>query len=123
MPSKHELTAGISTQMLEEGRAPLEYADEEPVIILRIASSIEAFRATCSHLHGPLQDRLLDGTQVICPWHHAYFDLRTGQTLTAPAFNSLERDDVGQRRQGRHRQSQPDEGEGALRSHRPGRKR
>src|SRR6185437_9850420 len=51
----------------------------------------------CTHYHGPLGEGLLvDGT-VRCPWHHACFDLRTGEAVRAPALSPLDCWSVQQR--------------------------
>src|SRR5262249_25496063 len=55
----------------------------------RRAGEIFALSAHCTHYHGPLAEGLVvDGT-IRCPWHHACFDLRSGEALRAPAFDPL----------------------------------
>ncbi len=63
--------------------------DGEPVVAARIDGKVCAIAATCPHRGALLADGVLDGTRVICPWHHAAFDLTTGAHLDVPAFDGV----------------------------------
>jgi chlorite dismutase/DNA-binding Lrp family transcriptional regulator/nitrite reductase/ring-hydroxylating ferredoxin subunit len=64
----------------------LVYLAGEPVALFRKDESFFATGNVCSHARGPLCEGELSATEpkVRCPWHAAYFDLRTGEG-TRPA--------------------------------------
>jgi NADPH-dependent 2,4-dienoyl-CoA reductase/sulfur reductase-like enzyme len=48
-----------------------------------------AVAANCTHYNGPLVDGVIVDETVRCPWHHACFDLQTGEPLRAPALSPI----------------------------------
>jgi NADPH-dependent 2,4-dienoyl-CoA reductase/sulfur reductase-like enzyme/nitrite reductase/ring-hydroxylating ferredoxin subunit len=87
-PAGPDLTQGVALGAAS-GTMLLGHVGDEEVLLVRSASSIFAIDAHCSHYHGPLVDGLAVGESVRCPWHHACFDLRTGEAVRAPALAPL----------------------------------
>src|ERR1700737_3498898 len=67
----------------------LGHVGDQDVLLVRSGPEIFAIDAHCSHYHGPLTEGLVVGDSIRCPWHHACFDLRTGEAAPAPAFTPL----------------------------------
>jgi NADPH-dependent 2,4-dienoyl-CoA reductase/sulfur reductase-like enzyme/nitrite reductase/ring-hydroxylating ferredoxin subunit len=87
-PAGPDLSKGVALSEFS-GATLLGHVGEEEVLLVRSGSEILAIEAHCSHYHGPLAEGLLTGESIRCPWHHACFDLRTGEAARAPALNSL----------------------------------
>ncbi|EJL52512.1 NAD(P)H-nitrite reductase [Rhizobium sp. CF122] len=88
-PSGPDLALGIALADLPDGGKLVGHRDGEAVLLVRRGAEIFAVAAACSHYGGPLVDGLVADNSVRCPWHHACFDLRTGEALRAPALSPL----------------------------------
>ena len=88
-PVGPDLTQGVDIAELErDGKLVGRVGEEEVLLVLR-EDEVFAIGAHCSHYHAPLVDGLVLGGEIHCPWHHASFDLATGEVLRAPALDSL----------------------------------
>ncbi|HMM14750.1 MAG TPA: FAD-dependent oxidoreductase [Parvibaculum sp.] len=87
-PSGPDLARGVALSALADGKL-LGHVGDQDVLLVRAGDGIFAIDAYCSHYHGPLAEGLVDGEGIRCPWHHACFDLRTGEATRAPAFGPL----------------------------------
>jgi nitrite reductase/ring-hydroxylating ferredoxin subunit len=92
-----DLSQGVPPDQLADGGKLLGRVGEEEVLLARQGMDVFAIGAHCSHYHGPLADGLIGDGQVRCPWHHACFDLRTGEALRAPALSPVDAWRVEQR--------------------------
>jgi nitrite reductase/ring-hydroxylating ferredoxin subunit len=53
-------------------------AGETRILLARVSGRFHAVSATCTHYGGPLAEGALCGTRVMCPWHHAVFNVVSG---------------------------------------------
>src|SRR5436853_2700739 len=83
-----DLAHGVALSMFTS-ETLLGHVGDQDVLLVRSGPEIFAIDAHCSHYHGPLAEGVVVGETIRCPWHHACFDLRTGEATHAPAINPL----------------------------------
>jgi 3-phenylpropionate/trans-cinnamate dioxygenase ferredoxin component len=59
------------------------------VCLANADGEIHAFRNNCTHKDFPLDTGSLENGHVVCAWHGAHFDVRTGRALRLPAIKPL----------------------------------
>jgi nitrite reductase/ring-hydroxylating ferredoxin subunit len=87
-PAGPDLTRGVALAEFS-GETLLGHVGDQAVLLVRAGSEVFAIDAHCSHYSGPLAEGLVVGDSIRCPWHHACFDLRTGEATRPPALNPL----------------------------------
>jgi NADPH-dependent 2,4-dienoyl-CoA reductase/sulfur reductase-like enzyme/nitrite reductase/ring-hydroxylating ferredoxin subunit len=87
-PTGPDLSQGVALSEFS-GATLLGHVGDEDVLLVRSGPEIFPIDAHCSHYHGPLAEGLVDGESIRCPWHHACFDLRTGEAVRAPALSAI----------------------------------
>ena len=80
---------GYEAKNMRDGEMLLGHAFGEAVLVAKRGEDLFAIGATCTHYGGPLAEGLMVDCTVHCPWHHARFDLRTGEAIEAPALNNV----------------------------------
>ena len=87
-PTGPDLTQGVALADLAGGKLVGHVGNDEVLLVLS-GDEVFAIGARCSHYSGPLAEGIVVGESVRCPWHHACFDLRTGEALRAPALSPV----------------------------------
>jgi NADPH-dependent 2,4-dienoyl-CoA reductase/sulfur reductase-like enzyme/nitrite reductase/ring-hydroxylating ferredoxin subunit len=87
-PAGPDLSKGVTPSEFA-GETLLGHVGDEEVVLVRREAEIFAVGAHCTHYHGPLAEGLVTGGGIRCPWHHACFDLRTGEATRAPALSPI----------------------------------
>jgi 3-phenylpropionate/trans-cinnamate dioxygenase ferredoxin reductase subunit len=59
------------------------------VLLVRTPGGLRAVGAACTHYGAALAGGLVVGETLRCPWHHASFDLGSGEAIGGPALNPL----------------------------------
>jgi apoptosis-inducing factor 3 len=92
-----DLAGGVALSKLADGAMLLGHAGGEQVLLVRQGAEVFAVGHQCTHYHGPLAEGVAADGTLRCPWHHACFDLRTGEALRTPALDPIDCWEVEQR--------------------------
>ena len=82
-------TEGIPLEDLSAETPAAGHFDGKPVAVVRTDAGPCAVGGSCTHYGGPLGKGFCANGEIRCPWHHAVFDLETGEALGAPALNPI----------------------------------
>lgn len=69
------------TSEVVPGQGKLVETAGQSISLFSVDGAIYAIDDACSHRGGPVSRGVLDGRQVICPWHRAKFDVATGAVI------------------------------------------
>lgn len=75
---------------LEPGSMTMVEVDGKPVLLANLDGEFYAVSDLCTHEEYNLSEGFLDGCEVECPGHSAFFDLKTGDVIDGPAMDPLE---------------------------------
>ena len=84
-----DLSLGIASAELVEGKPLLGKVAGDPVLLVREKERLYAVGASCTHYGGPLAQGVVTNGQICCPLHHARFALATGEVARSPALSPL----------------------------------
>jgi len=59
------------------------------IVVVRIDEKIYALENRCTHEEFPLSDGWIENECLVCAFHGARFDLRTGNALSLPAYEGV----------------------------------
>lgn len=60
--------------------------DGTQIVVFNLDGEYHALEDVCTHDGGQLTGGHVEGAQIVCPRHGARFCIRTGEALTAPAY-------------------------------------
>ena len=74
---------------IPEGRPKTFNVNGDQVLIVNIRGKFYAIADRCTHMGYPLYLGSINGRVITCGFHHAKFDVTTGEVLSLPAHESL----------------------------------
>lgn len=66
---------GLKKTDFQEGKLVKKDIKGKSVVLVMLNGKLFAMDSVCSHEGGPLEDGLLEGYNLICPWHQGIFDI------------------------------------------------
>lgn len=60
------------------------------IALFNLDGQFYAIDDVCTHQAGPLSEGLIEGDEVICPWHGARFKIKSGENTSPPAHEGVE---------------------------------
>jgi nitrite reductase/ring-hydroxylating ferredoxin subunit len=77
------------TADLPPGKAAAFEVEDTRLAVFNVDGTFFAIDDTCPHAGAPLSEGTVQGGKIVCPWHEAAFDLKTGEVLAPPAFEGV----------------------------------
>ncbi len=92
-PQPGEWIALGLAECIEEGQSksfklPPELG-EQPIAVFHHQGEWYALDDCCTHANIPIADGPVKDGCLMCPWHYAEFDLKTGACLSGPATEAI----------------------------------
>ncbi|MGH9969146.1 MAG: FAD-dependent oxidoreductase [Pyrinomonadaceae bacterium] len=87
----HKDVTVAKTSELGDGEMRQVSAGGKEILLARVSEDFYAVGAHCTHYGAPLVEGVLRGDRLICPWHHASFNVTTGDLQEPPACDALPR--------------------------------
>jgi len=81
--------AAAKLSELKDGQMKEVVVEGTSVLLARVGERCYAVGANCTHYGAPLVEGHLSGNRIVCPWHHACFDVRNGACEEPPAIDAL----------------------------------
>lgn len=81
---KHAI--GKSTDIPVNSSMPVSIGDKN-ILVFHLSDGFYATQSNCTHLFMPLKKgKILDDCKIQCPFHHARFDIRSGEVSEWASF-------------------------------------
>jgi len=80
-----QLIKVASTADLAPGEEKCVEVAGKKIALFNLEGSFYAIDDTCTHRGGPLCEGEVSGEEVVCPWHGAVYNIKTGAVLGPPA--------------------------------------
>lgn len=86
--SYKDVTVAKTTE-LADGEMKQLSANGAEILLARVGEKFHAVGAHCTHYGAPLVEGVLSGERIVCPWHHACFNVTSGDIEEPPALDHL----------------------------------
>ena len=86
-----EFVTVAKTSDLDKGEMMQVDVGDEQILLSNVDGTFYAVNDVCTHAEGSLSDGYLEGVEVECPLHGSRFDVKTGEVLSEPAADPVER--------------------------------
>lgn len=74
------------TEELPPGQFRTVDVDGTQIVVFNLGGEYYAIEDVCTHDGGQLTGGSVEGEEIVCPRHGARFCIRTGEALSAPAY-------------------------------------
>ena len=78
-------------EQLDPKRPLRVQAGNEEMILIRQGDQVHAYQSNCPHEGAPLEEGVICGGLLVCPWHKAAFAVDEGAVCEPPALTDLRR--------------------------------